>query len=146
MRSNISVQLVEGHRVHHYVKLPSPRGREQELWSSTDLGSNPASAASELCVACAEVPKSEVCSLICHPGTSHNHASLRAGVRIEGAVFTQCQPQELLAPFLIVIVSITRASGHICEESGVPFSLSSPCAPCPMVLLNMVWLETCTCQ
>lgn len=131
MRSNISVELLEGHRVHHYVKLCSPSSWEQELWSSTDLGSNPASAASELCVACAEVPKSEVCSLIHHPGTSHNHASLRAGVRIEGAVFTQCQHQELLAPFLIVIVSVTCVSGHICEESGVLSSPSSPCAPPP---------------
>ena len=50
MRNNVPVELSEGHRVHHYVKLCSFSGWEQELWSSADLGSNPVMAAYTLCV------------------------------------------------------------------------------------------------
>lgn len=51
----------------------------QELWSPTDLGSNPVSAAYELRVACVELPNSETRSLIWNLEINHNRTFLRAG-------------------------------------------------------------------
>lgn len=52
---------------------------KQELWSPTDLGSNPVYAAYELRVACTELPNSETRSLIWNPEIDHNRTFLRAG-------------------------------------------------------------------